>query len=227
MINITTNAAELNNAIAQYRHWSGKSLDEVIQKHSGKLAWYLRERLNDVKPSAERMRERLLNRLKTGQGLHIRDKAFAAAGLATDVESRKQTFKAGKKRYTTKTYKGKRLNARNIAVQREIGMRIKAIGFTKMTARFPRDVKQPQIVRNKFGKYLSEAGVRFGKSPRYVKFIWRGEGGLQAENAADSINSKTATRALSLSIRDATANIMEYVKRKQSEAAGKAGMRLR
>jgi len=226
MVSIHTNVNQLNAAIRRYKAASGKSLDQVLAKQGAKLGFELYKNFRAIMPKSGNIRESNMNRLKSGGGLKVRQSVMEKMQVATDVATRKTVFKVGKKHGRTKTVKGKKLNWWQEAVRRELGAREKARGFTALGAKYPRkEISYGRVAKNKYGALLSEVFTVFGKSPRYIRFSWAG-GSKMAELAKNSINSKLAMRGVVAALKTVTKDIMEYVIRKEKEAAAKSGLRL-
>lgn len=225
MMAIRTNVTRLNQAMAEYKKLSGKSLDEVLQKQGGKFGCMLSRAWKGLMPAKGRITRHALERLRGGKGIKVRSRIYEQIDKSSSVETRRTTFKVGKNKHaTTRRSKGKRLNFQAEAVRREIAAREKARGFLALTARFGTIKNAAKTSINKWGKTLAKAGVRFGKSPRFIRFVWA-EPGEQGGHAADSATTPKALKQVSMAMNALTDDIMVYVQRKYREAAGKAGFR--
>lgn len=223
---INDNLNSLNTALNRYAELTGKSPEDILLKQGGKLGYALRVRLREAMPAKGSIRAERLEALKRGEGVrvgpHIERSVAAKYQARTNLDTRKTVFGRSKAGKTSVTRGGKRLNLRALMVQRELSARESGRGFLSISARYPRILQRQQVARSRIGPELSKAGINANADT--MTFSWTG-GNELAESAATGLSKAKGEKAIAQAIKDVELDILEYVKRKDSENARKAGLR--
>lgn len=229
-IRLESNAADLNRAIGAYIVASGKTVDEVLQKQGAKLGWAINKQLKGLAPRKGQVtdeRMAAMERGGKGNGVRVhkrtRMQIYQKYGVASDIASQGEVVRRGKKmvasymRTKTKKVNGEkikrrtRVNVQNLLVERELASRESGRLFTSVGSLFPKSKITHAIdVKNGAGKKLAEAGVSFGKNPRFLRFSWAKFTNL-AGRMAHSMTRPKALAAASRAMVAVTDDIMEYV----------------
>jgi hypothetical protein len=195
---------------------------EVVQRQGGKLSWLMRARLAKLAPPKGAIASDLLNRLRTNQGIKVRQAIWERMNVRQEIGGDRKTF--FKKSRRAKTYSnahvavkgGQAVGAWEFAVMKEIGLRERARKFLSLSARYPREIKHSQAALSKSGKALSRVEARVTGNNPLVHFKWAG-GNQHADNALEGLNKPRGRAAMLQSMEDLVRDVMPYLRRKLGE----------
>ncbi len=232
-ITATTNATGLNQAISDYIRYSKKTPQDVLTRTAGKLGFAMFTRLRALKPEKGKVTSERLAGLKTGVGVivrkSIRDKIFQKFGAHTDIATKKLRLIKGKAQESVSSLvvKGKRLNLQALAVARELSTRESGSGYLSVGARLAGIERlAPGKAEAFFGRYrqkLADASLKISTDGGQIA-IQLGNDGV---DLGKGITKPKALHAVETAISDVREDMLVYIRRKQSEAANRAGLQTR
>jgi hypothetical protein len=225
-VELTADLGELRETLVRYGELSGKSEADIIAKQSDKLGRTLRANLKELMPAKGSVRAEMLQRLKDGGGVHVRQAVYNALqgrkGLSQDVET--QQYRFGQKATATVSVGGKRLNYQALAVKAELGLRESGRGY--MSYSTPRNRSYAEEVsigtqHDRYGRLLSflKLDLRTNAETKYAQFSWPSD-----SPALEGLDAAQQLAMIDAAIRFVNADIMDYVNRKLEETKREAGL---
>ncbi len=208
-MNIQSNIADLNAVLPEYMRLSRLSAKDVLSKQGGKLAFNIKVvLLRLVRPKGE-IRQMILERLRSGRMIHIRDKALEDVVLS---RGRSIFTKTGKR---SKSFKATQ-NIWRAVVTREISIRESGRGVIGQSAKYPISVDKDINVISRGGLEMSAGDLKLGNTSQSVSFTWPGINAV-SKRIVKGLQSVRPKDAVNVAIKKTKDDILIYVRRKQLE----------
>jgi hypothetical protein len=224
-----TNLDEFNAALTQYARLSSKGASEAVAKKGADFGWRLSRKLLALAPKKGQVRSERLAVLQAGGGIRIRKAALDYAksktiSTATNIRTRKAS------NYREKTKAGRvKSGARSfweLAVSRELTLRESGRGFSALSARYKslsqelaadRFGEQRKRILDRYNRLVSQVGFKRDGDSASLTFRWGGN--KSSGDLAVSLQKPRQQNAIASALNEARADMMEYIIRKQNEAA--------
>lgn len=223
-VEINYNLDRLAIVAKQYAAASGKDEGEVIKRMAKKFSRNLYLGLRQLKPVKGSIRQTRIEKLKQGIGTHVRQAVYddvAARYNALPLAGGKMMFRNRKGRLVGSNSRG--LNLQALAVQRELSVRESGRGFAAHTTPNPSRASSDNDevdVLSRYGFLLSELQLHAASQAetKYALFRYRPRSnGGDYQSAVDALAPEQQLKVVNQAIKDATADTLEYIKRKQRE----------
>ena len=224
-----TNLDEFNAALTRYAALSSKGAAEAVAKTGADFGFRLSRKLLTLAPDKGSVRESRLAALASGGGLKIRDKirqrVYAKLGVSQTLAGRKLRM-GGKKLSASKLVGGKRLNLQALLVRAELNARESGRGFSAFSARYKslsqqlaadRFGEQRRKIIDRYSRFLSEVGFKRDRDSSNLTFRWGGN--ESSGKLAASLQKPRQQAAIADALNEARADMMDYIIRKQAQAA--------
>ena len=225
-----SNLDEFNAALTRYAALSSKGAAEAVAKKGADFGFRLSRKLLTLAPAKGSVRESRLAVLASGGGLKIRDKVrqkvYAKFGVSQTLDGRKVRM-GGTKLSGSKRIGGKRLNLQALLVRAELNTRESGRGFSSFSARYKslsqelaadRFGEQRRKIVDRYKRFLSQVGFKRDNDSASLTFQW-GMGNESSEKLAASLQKPRQQAAIADALDEARADMMEYIIRKQTQAA--------
>jgi hypothetical protein len=223
-----TNLDEFNAALTRYAALSSKGAAEAVAKKGADFGFRLSRKLLTLAPDKGSVREERLAALAAGGSLKIRDKirqrVYAKFGVSQTMAGRK--LRMGKKLTASKLVGGKRLNLQALLVRAELNARESGRGFSAFSARYKslsqqlaadRFGEQRRKIIDRYSRFLSEVGFKRDRDSSNLTFRWGGN--ESSGKLAASLQKPRQQAAIADALNEARADMMDYIIRKQAQAA--------
>jgi hypothetical protein len=243
---LTYELSRCSDALREYARLSDLDEADIIAKQGGKLAWNISSELKKLAPVKGSIRAERLVALAAGEGIHVREAVKQEIGAkyqaVTSIASGK-TFlsqRRGKRVVAMATEverKGKMLNLQALMVEREIAIREGARGFAAYaTPKPPRSYASIAAegnaggdklfnIESKYGFVLSKFSLKLARTgDKSAELSWIVRRDDSYEDAVMGLETERQQAALLEGIRQTTADIEVYVKRKNEERAHQTGL---
>jgi len=224
-----TNLDEFNAALTRYAALSSKGAAEAIAKKGADFGFRLSRKLLTLAPKKGVVREDRLAALASGGGLTIRPKirqrVYSKLGVSQTVAGRKLRM-GGKKLSASKLVGGKRLNLQALLVRAELNARESGRGFSALSARYKslsqqlaadRFGEQRKKIIDRYNRFVSQVGFKRDANTAGLTFEWGGN--ESSGKLAASLQKPRQQAAIADALDEARADMMEYILRKQAQAA--------
>ena len=224
-----TNLDEFNAALTRYAALSSKGAAEAIAKQGADFGFRLSRKLLTPAPKKGVVREGRLAALASGGGLTIRPKirqrVYSKLGVSQTVAGRKLRM-GGKKLSASKLVGGKRLNLQALLVRAELNARESGRGFSALSARYKslsqqlaadRFGEQRKKIIDRYNRFVSQVGFKRDANTAGLTFEWGGN--ESSGKLAASLQKPRQQAAIADALDEARADMMEYILRKQAQAA--------
>ncbi len=224
-----SNLAEFNSALTRYAALSSKGAAEAVAKKGADFGFRLSRKLLALAPSKGSVRESRLAILASGGGLKIRDKirqrVYSKLGVSQTAEGRKLRM-GGKRLSASKLIGGKRLNLQALLVRAELNTRESGRGFSALSARYKslsqqlaadRFGEQRRKILDRYNRLVSQVGFKRDADSASLTFQWGGN--ESSGKLAASLQKPRQQAAIADALNEARADMMEYIIRKQAQAA--------
>ncbi len=223
-----TNLDEFNAALTQYARLSSKGASEAVAKKGADFGWRLSRKLLALAPKKGVVRNERLAAIAAGGGVKVRDsikqRTFAKFGVSQTVAGRK--LRMGKRLAASKVVGGKRLNLQALLVRAELNARESGRGFSALSARYKslsqelaadRFGEQRKRILDRYKRLVSQVGFKRDGDSASLTFRWGGN--KSSGDLAVSRQKPRQQNAIASALNEARADMMEYIIRKQNEAA--------
>lgn len=224
-----TNLDEFNAALTRYAALSSKGAAEAVAKKGADFGFRLSRKLLMLAPKKGVVREERMAVLASGGGLTIRPKirqrVYSKLGVSQTVAGRKLRM-GGKKLSASKLVGGKRLNLQALLVRAELNARESGRGFSALSARYKslsqqlaadRFGEQRKKILDRYNRFVSQVGFKRDSNTAGLTFEWGGN--ESSGKLAASLQKPRQQAAIADALDEARADMMEYILRKQAQAA--------
>lgn len=225
---VTVEAARLNAAIVEKQKLRGQTMLETVQREGGKLAFELFKALRSIAPAAGRIRAEQMSRFNAGGGIRIsewvKNRILTKFNVRTSITSRKQVGIVKSLKKQTRVIFGEGLW--QSMVEMELNSRESGRGFLAQSARYPQTITGATLAKSRFGGIISAAGLTASTDGATLTFGWDPATGPQGRGAAEGMSREPkAQQAIAKALAATTADIQQYLDRKNDEALRKAGLK--
>jgi hypothetical protein len=233
-----TDLQAFNETLAEYLKHTRSNFRDAVVKKSSDFAFRVRKGLAPLKPEKGAIRTERLEALRAGEGIRLSGTARKYAQKFTiATRSSLKTRMAGG--YMERARNGKlKRNGRNwwqVAVDREISLRESGRGYLALSWRFTSLFSQLRAAGGRFGdehkqqqvddrlrRFLAGLGFDVTDDGAQVTFSW---GGNRTSGEIAALLKEPRQQAIiSTALREARADMLTYIRRKQAEAAAKTNL---
>lgn len=215
------NIADLNSVFAEYQKLRRMTAGEALGREGGKLGREIRFQLLSIAPPKGAIRAEILQRLRSGKFIKIRDSVREKNELAMlRYWVKRHGYRPGKRKANSKIK-----NYQNELIKREIGQRESGRRVLGVSARHPArwdslsgglTVENSSISR--YGQVLSTSGVRVANEGGVAQLRWSGMS-EQGKQVLSGIQRKRAQSAITKAIAIRRKDMLAYIRRKHAEVA--------
>lgn len=219
----------LNAASATYQQLRGMSNRDVLEKQGRKLQLAVYRELRAIRPRKGSIRSNILERLKAGKFIHIRESVQKQVRerIIVDQIVDHGKIRRGKKGRTNLVDLGSRDSGQehwkkaalaSQYVEREISVRESGIGFLAVSMLYPDGIRDGAVAKSRYGPGLSRLGITVDQNSSMARFEWLDKTGLAA-SALEGVEARKGQGAISTGVDRVTADIVKYNERKLAELA--------